>query len=379
VRPPRVLHACDFFLKYASGLAGGLEGLGCPEMLVTRDHDFEFGGEPGAARARVASDAGGRIRHVEIEGRLRDPGGLRSLGRAVRARRAFAPDVVHLQDSVGDDPRLVVASGVPFDRLAVTTHDVAQHPGDPIAARWKLRFEDELTRRARIVFVHAEALRDALIERLAPRGAVVVVPHGIDAPDPQPLPAQPSLLFFGRMSHYKGLDTLLDAMPLVWERFPGLGLVVMGAGPVEEHPALADPRVTLRNEHVPERELAEVFGAATCAVLPYREASQSGVGSVAKRFGRASVVTAVGGLPELVADGSGVVVAPEDPAALAGALIELVGDPARAEEMGRIAARTVAETAGWPRVAELTLEAYERHILRSAGLRGPTPASGRGA
>ena len=51
--------------------------------------------------------------------------------------------------------------------------------------------------------------------------------------------------------------------------------------------SLEDPRVTLRNEHVADEELPRLFGGTTCCVLPYRQASQSGVGAHAKAYGRA--------------------------------------------------------------------------------------------
>jgi glycosyltransferase involved in cell wall biosynthesis len=193
-----------------------------------------------------------------------------------------------------------------------------------------------------------------------------VVPHGADPPQVAPLPDEPTLLFFGRLSYYKGLDVLLDALPAVWERVPAAKLVIAGAGQRPEHPLLADPRVDLRFGHVAESDLPGLFAGATCAVLPYRQASQSGVGSRAKSFGRAAVVTRLGGLPELVSDGSGIAVEPEDPAALAGALVELLTDPERAAAMGRKGADALETGAGWDRVAGLTLDAY-----RAAGLLRP--------
>jgi glycosyltransferase involved in cell wall biosynthesis len=75
------------------------------------------------------------------------------------------------------------------------------------------------------------------------------------------------------------------------------------------------------------------------------------------------VVTDVGALPELVADGSGEVVAPEDPAALAAALVRVLATPGLAERLGGRAAAGAAESS-WPRVAERTLEAYARHLSR---------------
>jgi len=358
---PRVLLAFDHFAKYSIGLAGGLIARDCPVSLLCRTHDHEFGGEGGAMRAFAEQVLGGAAGRAEIDGRVRELSALPTAWRARRTARGFAPDVVHLQDSVVDDVRLIAATPPSRSRLALTVHDPSPHPGDTIRSRWKQTVRSRLIRAAALVFVHGDALRDELIERERPRGAVAVVPHGVDEPLPRPLPQEPSLLFFGRLSFYKGLDTLLDAMPAVWASAPETRLVVAGSGRLPDHPVLTDERVTLRHGHVPEQELPDLFEHSTCVVLPYRQASQSGVGSLAKAHGRAIVASSVGALPELVSPHLGRLVPPEDPGALADAVLEVVTDRGRAEAMGQAAARSGAG-ASWSDVAELTLEAYRRHL-----------------
>jgi glycosyltransferase involved in cell wall biosynthesis len=154
-------------------------------------------------------------------------------------------------------------------------------------------------------------------------------------------------------------------MDRVWAHVPTARLVIAGEGDLPAHRALADPRVVVRREHVPEPDVPGLFADATALVLPYRQASQSGVGSLAKSYGRASIVTRLGGLPELVSDGSGIVVEPEDPAALADAAVRLFAEQGLAETLGRRGAERLTQTASWRRVAELTLDAYRR-----AGLLG---------
>jgi glycosyltransferase involved in cell wall biosynthesis len=178
----------------------------------------------------------------------------------------------------------------------------------------------------------------------------------------EPVPAAPSMLFFGRISYYKGLDTLMEALPLVWEEIPAATLTVAGQGDLPESRLWEDPRVDLRLEHVPEQAVAGLFAAARCVVLPYRQASQSGVGSQARQYGRASVAADVGGLPEAMAPGSGRLVPPEDPAALAAALIEVLGQPGLAESMGEAAA-AAGRASSWENVSAQVLDAYGRHLL----------------
>lgn len=358
---PRVLHVCDFHLKYAAGLARGTAEQGCRVGLLTRAHDLEFGGAPGAMRAFVERLSDGLVEHYVLPGRVRDPSQVRPLARLGRTLRAFRPDVIHFQEGATNDVRLLVAAGVPMGDYALTVHDAGAHPGDDWSRPKQLaRFA--IRRAAGVIFVHSGVVAEQLRRTRGGLPPIEIVPHGVAAPNVMPLPARPSLLFFGRIStYYKGLDVLLDAMPLVWDRVPEATLTIAGSGDVGTHPALADSRVLLRNEHVPDEQVPELFAAATCCVLPYREASQSGVGSQAKSFGRPIVATQVGGLPELVSADSGRLVPPGDAPALAGAITEVLSSPGLAEAMSSASAAWVGE-AGWGAVGQMTLAAYRRHL-----------------
>ncbi len=135
-------------------------------------------------------------------------------------------------------------------------------------------------------------------------------------------------LFFGFIRRYKGLDVLLDAWPRVRARRP-VELVVAGefyeeAAPYRARVAAAggSPAVRLLDHYLPDPEVETVFKAADVVVLPYRSATQSGVTYVAYALGLPVITTDVGGLAETVVPGeSGLVVPPEDPAALADAIV----------------------------------------------------------
>jgi starch synthase len=357
-----VVLACDFLLRYTAMLAAALGRAGARVALLTRTHDLEFGGRRGAAEEFVRAVAGDEVSHYALGGRPRNPQGWRQALRLRRDLRRFAPDVVHLQESVINDPRLPMAAGARLRRYAATFHDPAPHPGDRTLRRdWAL--DRVLVRTAGLIFVHSDALRDELVRTHGPRAPVVVVPHGSARPEVAPLPVQPAVLFFGRISRYKGLDVLLDAMAEVWKAVPRATLTVAGEGEIEHHPAFRDRRVTIRAEHIPDRELPELFAAASCIALPYRQASQSGVGALAKSHGRPLVVTQVGGLPELVSDGSGLLVPPEDPQRLASALVSLLSDRELALATGAAGARNAEREASWDSVAYRTIAAYREFLL----------------
>lgn len=169
------------------------------------------------------------------------------------------------------------------------------------------------------------------------------------------LPAgAPVALFFGFVRPYKGLDDLLTAWPLVLQALPAARLLVVGEfwEPVEDFRARASAlgvvdSLMIIDRYVTDEELGTVFGAADLVVMPYVTATGSAVAPLALHFGRPMVATAVGGLPEAVADGvSGLLVPPGDPAAMADALVRVLGDPILRQRLAEGAA-SERERFGW--------------------------------
>ncbi len=123
---------------------------------------------------------------------------------------------------------------------------------------------------------------------------VAVVPHGVRPEErPDPVPARPNILFFGRLEPYKGLRVLMDAMPLVWEVRPDAELVVAGSGQAEGEVTDDDPRIHKLARYIPEAEVSQLFSDAQLLVAPYTEGSQSGVVSIACARGIPAIVTDV--------------------------------------------------------------------------------------
>ncbi len=144
----------------------------------------------------------------------------------------------------------------------------------------------------------------------------------------------PVILFFGFVREYKGLHVLLEAMPDVLEAVPDLRLVVAGEPYADaaryreiiDHHGLHD-RVQWHDEYIPSDEVPIFFSAADLVVQPYVSATQSGVAQIATHFERPMVVTDVGGLAESIPhEKAGFVVPPEDPSALAAAVVRFVRD-----------------------------------------------------
>lgn len=141
--------------------------------------------------------------------------------------------------------------------------------------------------------------------------------------------SDPVILFFGFVRKYKGLHHLLRAMPEIASRMPHIKLLIAGDFGEDKEEYLNEietyaisESVILKEGYCPDKEVELYFLASNLVVLPYEEATQSGIAQIAFGFRRPVVVTDVGGLPEIVTEGrTGYIVPPLNPKALADAVI----------------------------------------------------------
>lgn len=136
------------------------------------------------------------------------------------------------------------------------------------------------------------------------------------------------ILFFGYVRRYKGLQTLLRAMPLILKELK-VKLLVVGEFYDDEssyrtliRDLSLENDVMVNSDYVPNDQVKLYFSACDAVVLPYSSATQSGIVQIAYQFDRPVIATNVGGLPEVVLDGkTGLLVPPEDPQRLAEAVV----------------------------------------------------------
>ena len=251
---------------------------------------------------------------------------LKMLAQLVSQIRAAKPDVMHVQ--LGhlwfNLLALPLLRGIP---LVLTVHDSLIHVGDASTAKTPQWVYDAACHSASERIVHAPQVKQLLIERLSldPR-TVHVIPYvvvgDVDVSAGEIVPEEPEVLFFGRIWEYKGLEYLIRAEPLIAARVPEVKIVIAGKGEDFERyrRMMVNPdRFTVYNEYVSDEMRAELFRRASVVVLPYIEASQSFIISIAYRFGKPVVATRVGGLPEMVDEGrTGFLVPPRDVDAVRG-------------------------------------------------------------
>jgi glycosyltransferase involved in cell wall biosynthesis len=295
-----------------------------------------------------------------------------SLGRLARSWR---PDVVWASAAEGGFlpralPRSVflVATQHHPDPPPLPHLSWARHPWRALAHARRLQehlLMASLLRGAGLVTVPSAWSRAAVLSRGYARAdqAVEVVPNGVaaewlEAAEPTPDAGETDLLFVGRLDHQKGLDVLLRA--LARPELEGVSARVVGTGPDEAaQRALAvelDVRDRLHFEgsasHDRIRGLAR---RSRCMVAPSRHESFCLVALEAMAAGLPVVASAVGGVPEWATDGvSALLVPPEDPEALAGALARVLGQDGLAERL-RAGGREVAQRHTWDRVTEAAL------------------------
>jgi glycosyltransferase involved in cell wall biosynthesis len=204
-------------------------------------------------------------------------------------------------------------------------------------------------------------------QALLPDRTVQVLPNPVLVPaEAPPLPATPQVLFAGEKGRRKGLDVLLEAWPQVREAVPTARLVVAGA---EADVAVPDLEGVHDAGQLSRDQVRELVLASRLCVLPSRFEVLPMFLLEAMSLGRPVVVTPVGGVADLVGNGSGRVVPVADATALAQALVELLRDTTLAEGLGRCGHERVLLSNSTERVAARLAEVYD-------GLR-PAAAAGR--
>ena len=352
----RILIVCDFFIKYGSQQARSLVDIGHDVAMLVRSHSVEFGGSA-AEREEVLDELRREgVQSFVVPGRVRSLSALPRLPAIRRELSRWGPQIVHVHENY--DPRLVaLTSGY---RTVFTVHDPVQHLGVRPLSAAEARIFKQWFRRAERFVVHGQALAEEL-GPIVGRSRIVVIPHGLSARcEPLPRPESPSVLLFGRLEQYKGVEVLLEGMRLVWEQRPAVRLVVAGAG---QAAALVpdDERVLLIARYIPEREVDELLAGASLMILPYTQASQSGVGALAIAAGVPVVVSDLGALPELACDPS-FVFEPGNPRALADTILRHLDDGA---EVRRAVLRHAQTHFSWERAAQLSTELYRELVAEN--------------
>jgi glycosyltransferase involved in cell wall biosynthesis len=305
--------------------------------------------------------------------RMRELGSFSSMAAMMRIIKEVQPDVLHVQET--NDPWYDFT--LCFNKmppLVTTIHDIFRHPGDRQSV-----FASEYTRRiafyrSQQLIVHTQQLKNVLCEQFQiPQEKVSVLPHGELGSLYQRRSHQKSqerepntLLFFGRIWPYKGLKYLIEAMPLIAAKIPDVKLIIAGRGEnIQQYfPNGYDSnQIVLLNDFISIEQVTELFQRSTISVLPYIEASQSGVATLSYGMGTPVIASDVGGLSEIVRhEKDGLLVPPQNAQALADAIIYVLSDRNLQQQMQTAALDRCQQDLNWSNIAEQTLHIYHKAI-----------------
>ena len=244
-------------------------------------------------------------------------------------RKAFETCVCEIE---ANKPDAIIITDTSFVSLAiakklcgvmptyVVVHDVHSHPTLNLSLK-KIILDQECKRLMKVVVSQSEGLiflsehTRSQFERLEEKKrratksiTIKLCAHPVDcdpiAPRELVLEEGGYLLFFGRIDKYKGLERLLRVYSTQEDGFPRL--VIAGSGKLsrEEETLLNKCKnVVFINRFIPDGEMNWFFSNCSAVVLPYIEASQSGVLAMAYHFGKPVVVSDLPGLTEFVEEG----------------------------------------------------------------------------
>jgi len=310
--------------------------------------------------------------------------------RLIRYAAHARPRILHIlwnnKIELFDRTMLMLYYKIQGKKIALTAHNVNQarrDSNDSLLNRLTLRIQYRLTDH---IFVHTKKMKTELVEDFGVRErTVTVIRHPINNafPDTDLTPAEAkrrlgvrdderTILFFGRIRPYKGIEILLAAFRQLLTSHANYRLIIAGEPKKGSEDYLDEIQRTISREFskgeiilkvqfIPDEEMELYLKAADVLVLPYKNIFQSGVLFLAYSFGLPVVATDVGSFREEIVEGkTGFLCRPDDPADLAKTLeqyfsSELYRNLSKRRQEIKDYANTVHS---WDAVAELTRNAY---------------------
>jgi glycosyltransferase involved in cell wall biosynthesis len=271
--------------------------------------------------------------------------------------------------------------------LVLTVHNARPH-----GSLTQRIFQDfrrtAILRHFQAIIVHSQFTKQQIVEKnWASADRIHVIPHGVldyylsldgSSQTGQPSSFHQTVMFFGNIEAYKGLDVLIRAFaqlpPDVRDRTQ---LLVAGSPNTDvvalqklAHDLGIEQRIIWKLGFIREEEVPQLFRSATVVALPYRAIDQSGVLMTAIAFGKAIVASRTGGFPEVIKDGvNGLLVTPGDVHELEAALQDLLTNPVRRQAMEQATSHLARTGLSWASSAQKTVVLYETVVADLAHAR----------
>ncbi|MGD2087735.1 MAG: glycosyltransferase family 4 protein [Candidatus Aminicenantes bacterium] len=174
------------------------------------------------------------------------------------------------------------------------------------------------------------------------------------------------ILYFGRISRYKGLDYLIEAFELLAERIDNVTLVIAGAGrlwfDINKHEG--QNKIIFLNRYIPTEELNHLVNNCMFVVTPYLDATHSAVIMTSFAYNKPVVSSNVGGVSEVIRDNkNGRLVPPANPVLLSEAMFELLKNPGKLKTFSKYIERMKTKgNYSWDYIGNKTVQVYNKVI-----------------
>lgn len=266
-------------------------------------------------------------------------------------------------------------------RTVITAHDVesfVENLESPFLSRW-------VYHNCNMVIAHNKTSLQELTTRIGlPESRIRVIPHGNYLHALRNLPDQkiaraalniPNksnvILFFGQIKNVKGLDLLIDSMPLVLQKHPNTLLLIAGK-PWKSDFSVYQSQIERLNiqdncmlhiRYIADEDVPLYYSAADIVTLPYRRIYQSGVVLMAMSYGKAVLVSDLPGMLEIVKDlVNGYVFKQGDTKCLAEKLDHAITNEAQRSRISYQGYLHVRDFYDWNEIGILTRRLYETII-----------------
>lgn len=169
------------------------------------------------------------------------------------------------------------------------------------------------------------------------------------------------LLFFGRISRYKGIEYLVSSLETLKEKGISVKTIIAGKGKIYfDTGNLNKLGIVLINQYIPNSELVSLIKGTKVVICPYTDATQSGVVMTAFAFNKPVIASIVGNFPEMIKDGiNGFLVPPKNKYELALKIKQLITDTALLEQMqNNIQSITTSGVYSWSQIVMKMQELY---------------------
>ena len=308
--------------------------------------------------------------------RLTNPKTITEAYRIAQHIKKINPDIIHIQ--AADWVRILLIMYFCRDyKIILSLHDPYTHLGEH--SFFKTFGKKEVLARANGIITHGEKMYDYCIKNNISKAEITTsIPLGELSlyKDYNPIPNNLEieekyksgifvLLMFGRFFEYKGLSLLLKAEELMRKKGEkGFSILLAGRGPdLDFHyeQIYKNSNIILIDDYIDNASVSYIFENSSAVVLPYVEATQSGVIPLSYSFGKPIIATDVGSISEFIIDGkTGKLVKAGDPKDLAEKIINLKNNKTLLSKMSLNSLNYSQTKLSWKGIAKTNISFYKK-------------------